>query len=234
MGHCGNRKTREKFAAMKPFLILICLLGSVVPTLGHAVDQHFLKLTLEDGHASGRLEMDAGYALPEIRRPKDDTLPTGAWLDQLSENERERILGEGRKYLQSVLQFQIETNELPVEISFAKWGTDWPMFFDQRPDTFARMVWDIRIDYDKHSGNLELFWNESEQGPSLALQTVSDDRELALITVSQGEEHTLAFIKNKKQEPSSPEPSRSSNRWLPVAIIAVVLLVAGAVWRFFR
>jgi hypothetical protein len=85
-------------------------------------------------------------------------------------------------------------------------------------------VWDIRVKYGKSSGNLELFWNEREQGPSLALQTVSDGRELDLITVRQGEEHTLAAVETSAREAKKPSKRKSAlPQWLPYAVVGFLV-----------
>ncbi|MDP0490054.1 MAG: HupE/UreJ family protein [Verrucomicrobiota bacterium JB023] len=170
---------------------------------GHQVDQHFLKLFLQDGHLTGRLEMDAGYCLPDLRSADDETLPTNDWLAAKTDAERDRILIEGKKYLSSILLFQLGGEQRVPDIGFGKWGTDWPVYFDQRGDTFARMVWDVRLDYGLASGHLELVWNEDEDGPSLALAIESNGKDLPLSTVDQGEERSLAYVTpGRKAEPN--------------------------------
>lgn len=153
-----------------------------------------MKLLLDNKHFEARLEMDAGYALPEMRSNEDDSRPTGEWFAKLTESDKERIKTEGEKYLRQILHFHLNSSLVDYELAFAKWGTDWDQFFDQRSDTFQRMVWDIRWNYDDQKGDLELYWNEREDGPSLALQTVSNERELDLVTVAQSEIYSLAYI----------------------------------------
>lgn len=187
---------------MRLLSVLPLLFLFLAQLCAHEVEQHFMRLHLEDDHFLGRLEMDAGYALPEMRSNEDDSSPTLAWLDSLNEEEKERIVVEGEKYLSGVIVFSIDGETVPVEITMAKWGTDWPTYFDQRPDTFARMVWEVRYDYADRDGTLELHWNEPQDGPSLALATVSKGRELPLVTVGQGEDYTLAEIDLASQEPS--------------------------------
>ena len=173
-------------------LIFSLLVGSLLQA--HEVEQHFMRLTLEDDHLTARLEMDAGYALPEMRSNEDDSRPTGAWFDALSEEQKQRIKTEGAQYLQEVLVLQLNGIPLSTEITFGQWGTEWTQFFEDRPDTFMRMVWNVRYDYRSEKGELELFWNEPNDGPSLALATVSDEREHPLVTVSQGEIYSLAYV----------------------------------------
>lgn len=177
---------------LRLFSLLAIFLTSLLSA--HEVEQHFMRLTLAEDSLQGRLEMDAGYALPEMRSNEDDSRPTGEWFAALSEEEKARIQTEGQRYLAQVLHFHLDSSAVVPELAFAKWGTDWPQYFDQRPDTFQRMVWDITWPYQDRSGELELFWQEGEDGPSLALATVSDGRELPLVTVSQGEVYSLARI----------------------------------------
>lgn len=182
--------------------LLPLLFGWLINLLpAHEVEQHFMRLTLAEDHFQARLEMDAGYALPEMRSNEDDSRPTGEWFAQLTESEKKRILEEGQKYLRAVLHFHLDGKEISPRIEFAKWGTDWEQYFDQRPDTFKRMVWLIDWPYGKSSGDLELFWQEGEDGPSLALATVSNQRELPLVTVSQGEVYSLARIDGQAATP---------------------------------
>ena len=176
------------------FRLFLLWLALSLSLTAHQVEQHFLKVFLEDDHLLGRLEMDVGYTLPEMRSNEDETIPTLEWLNNLNEAQKERILVEGEKYLQAVLGFTLEGEDLALTITFDKWGTDWPIFFDQRLDTPARMVWEVRHEYQDRNGLLELHWKESEDGPSLALATVSNGRELDLITVDQGRFHTLAQV----------------------------------------
>lgn len=191
----------------------------------HEVEQHFLRLHLEGDHFLGRLEMDAGYALPEMRSNEDDRSPTLAWLNSLSEEERQRIVVEGEKYLSRVVAFSIDGQPIPAKITMAKWGTDWPTYFDQRLDTFARMVWEVRYDYEDLGGTLELHWNEPQDGPSLALATVSNGRELPLVTVGQGEDYTLAEIDLTAAEPSQAVAhSPSLMGWLKLGFEHVIPL----------
>ena len=180
---------------MRNFVFFSLVLIVATLRLGaHEVEQHFMKLTLGPDHLSGRLEMDVGYTLPEMRSNEDDTMPTLTWLDGLPESERARILVEGKAYLTEVTQLSLAGEPLELDFKLAKWGTDWPIYFDQRPDTFARMVWEFRFDYEGREGLLELHWNEPQDGPSLALATSSGERELPLVTVSQGEIYSLANI----------------------------------------
>lgn len=201
-------------------LLFPLLLGGQLAA--HQVEQHFLTLTLLPGEVTGRLEMDAGYALPELRSTDDETLPTGAWLDALPEVARERIRTEGVLYLQEVFQLRLDGRRLPVDITFAKWGTDWAIYFEQRPDTFARMVWDIRADYGDSAGTLEIFWNESDEGPALALQTISGDRELPLVTVPQREDYTLASVGKRTDE--LPEQSSKGKNAVPFSRSSILFL----------
>lgn len=230
----AERSAHQPTSSMpRTFLSLLAtlLLGS--PLLAHQVEQHFLTITLQPDGLTGRLEMDAGYALPELRSAEDETVPTGAWLAALPESTLDRIRSEGRIYLLRVLQLQLDDHELPLEITFGNWGTDWPMYFDERPDTFARMVWDIHVDYGQMNGTLELFWNEAEEGPSLALQTRSGERELPLITVSQGEEHTLAFVNHSAEANSREEGVEEQKRKTPRWQIAALLLVSVLAVAFY-
>ena len=182
-------------------MLIFLFFTGLFPLCAHEVEQHFMRLTLDDDHLSARLEMDAGYALPEMRSNEDDSLPTGAWFDALSPEEKERIKTEGERYLQDVLLLQLNGIAVSPDISFGQWGTEWTQYFKDRPDTFMRMVWEIRWDYGSEKGDLELFWNEPEDGPSLALATVSDGREHPLVTISQGEIYSLAYIDGVKQAP---------------------------------
>ena len=203
------------------FLIFTLLVGSLLQA--HEVEQHFMRLTLKDDHLTGRLEMDAGYALPEMRSNEDDSLPTGAWFNTLPQEGKDRIQAEGKKYLQEVLIFHLNGVPVPTEITFAQWGTEWTQFFEDRPDTFVRMVWDVRCDYASEKGDLELFWNEPEDGPSLALATVSDEREHPLITVSQGEVYSLAFIDGaEKTAPVVVDHGSSFFNWLKQGFLHVI------------
>lgn len=189
---------------MRTLLILLTIicwcLGLASHLSAHEVEQHFVRLHLHDDHFEARLEMDAGYALPELRSNEDDTRPTGEWFAHLSQDTKERIKVEGEKYLREVLQFLLNGIPVELEISFAKWGTDWSQYFDMRPDTFMRMVWTIRWDYETSQGDLELFWQETEDGPSLALATVSNEREHPLVTISQREVYSLATINGSDNE----------------------------------
>lgn len=226
----------------RTLLTALCVFLPTGQSLAHEVEQHFMTLTLQPEGLSARLEMDAGYALPEMRSAEDDTLPTGAWLAAAPEALRGRIKVEGPRYLHQVLQFRIEGQELPLTITFGKWGTDWPDYFDQRPDTFARMVWDVSVDYAEAAGTLELFWNEGEDGPSLALQTISGERVFPLITVDQGEEHTLAAVNGRGGvgavmtpnpiDEGSPQArhklSEVTTGWLVAfSVLAALLLASG-------
>ena len=181
------------------FFIFVLLGWSIIEA--HEVEQHFMRLTLEDDHLTARLEMDAGYALPELRSNDDDTRPTGAWFDALSQEQKQRIKIEGQKYLQEVLILHLNGIPISTEITFGQWGTEWTQFFEDRSDTFMRMVWNVRCDYRGDKGDLELFWNEPTDGPSLALATVSDKREHPLVTVSQGEIYSLAYIDSMENAP---------------------------------
>lgn len=169
-----------------------------------------MRLTLADDHFLARLEMDAGYALPEMRANEDDSLPTGEWFQALSSSQQERIKTEGHKYLQEVLLFNLNGSPLEFQIEFAKWGTDWEQYFEMRPDTFMRMVWDIHWPYQAQAGELELHWNEAEDGPSLAYTTVSNGRERELTTISQGEIYSLAAINGAQASPPIPTKQKSS------------------------
>ena len=145
--------------------LLTCVFGWLFlsqKASAHEVDQHFIRLTLGESSLEARFEMDAGYALPEIRSNEDDTLPIGFWFSELSEAEKERILVEGEKYLNETLFFHLNGIPIETKIEFAKWGTDWDEYFEQRSDTFVRMVWSIRWDYHDQNGELELFWSENE------------------------------------------------------------------------
>lgn len=181
--------------------LLIFIFQAPLQLGAHEVEQHFMRLTFTDTKLEGRLEMDAGYALPEMRSNEDDSRPTGEWFDALSPEEKDRIKVEGEKYLREVLFFHLDGQPIDFEISFAKWGTDWSQYFEMRSDTFARMVWKIDWPYPAKAGELELFWNESQDGPSLALATVSENRELPLVTVSQGEVYSLASLDGQLSSP---------------------------------
>ena len=203
------------------FLILTLLGGNFLQA--HEVEQHFMRLTLADDHLAARLEMDAGYALPELRSNEDETLPTGEWFDALSSQEKERIKVEGQKYLQEVLVLHLNGIPVSPEITFAQWGTEWTQYFEDRPDTFKRMVWNVRWDYGSEKGALELFWNEPNDGPSLALATVSDDREHPLVTVSQGEVYSLAYIDGiEKAPPVVAKHGFSFFNWLKQGFLHVI------------
>ena len=203
------------------FLFFTLLVGGLLQA--HEVEQHFMRLTLEDDHLSARLEMDAGYALPEMRSTEDDSLPTGAWFEALPEEGKERIKIEGKKYLQEVLILQLDGIPVSPEITFAQWGTEWTQYFDNRPDTFKRMVWNLRWDYGSAKGDLELFWHEPDDGPSLALATVSNNRELPLVTVSQGEVYSLASIDGSgKTAPVPTEHGSSFFNWLKQGFLHVI------------
>ena len=182
-----------------------------------------MRLTLADDHFEARLEMDAGYALPELRNRENETLPTGAWFATLDETAKQRIIVEGKKYLRQTLHFHLNGLPIETEIKFAKWGSDWTQYFEQRLDTFTRMVWTIRWDYGDEPGELELFWLENEDGPSLALATVSLARELPLVTVSQGEVYSLAYIDgSKKAEPKHAKQTLPFFGWLKQGFLHVV------------
>ena len=204
-------------------LLILSLLWPQSRLAAHEVEQHFLRLTLADNHLQARLEMDAGYALPEMRSNEDDTRPTGEWFAQLDSQTKERIQIEGLKYLRETLLLQLNTLPIETEITFAKWGTDWKQYFEQRPDTFTRMVWDIRWSYQDHQGELELFWNESDDGPSLALATISENRELPLVTISQGEIYSLAYIDGKQtNKPIVTQKSLPFFGWLQQGFLHVI------------
>ncbi|WP_411846111.1 HupE/UreJ family protein [Roseibacillus persicicus] len=204
-------------------LLTLSLLATSSFSFAHEVEQHFMRLLLENDHFAARLEMDAGYALPELRSTEDETRPTGEWFANLPDSEKERIKIEGQLYLSEILKFHLDGEPLEHTISFAKWGTDWGQYFEQRPDTFQRMVWDVRWDYENRNGHLELFWNEREEGPSLALQTVSNGRALDLVTVSQHETYSLAAIDGSSQAaPVAATHQPSFFAWLKLGIEHVV------------
>lgn len=172
-----------------------------------------------------RLEMDAGYALPELRDQNDDTLPNGRWFDGLSDAEKKRIKVEGLKYLRETLHFHLDGLPIETTIDFAKWGTDWAQYFDQRPDTFMRMAWDIRWDYAGQNGDLELFWLENKDGPSLALAVITATRKLPLVTVSQQEVYSIAAIKHQPDTTAPLITSSSSPplwSWLKQGFLHVI------------
>ena len=159
--------------------------------------------------------MDAGYALPEMRSNEDTTRPTGEWFAALSTESKDRIQVEGKKYLLETLQFLLNGTPVEFDITFAKWGTDWSQYFEMRPDTYTRMVWDIRWDYGIEKGDLELYWQESEDGPSLALATISEERKLPLVTISQREVYSLATIDgSQKAEPIASQNGLPFFGWL--------------------
>ncbi|MGJ8726366.1 MAG: HupE/UreJ family protein [Roseibacillus sp.] len=208
---------------MRGYLLIFLTLIGFFPIGAHEVEQHFMRLTLEDDHLTARLEMDAGYALPEMRSNEDDTRPTGEWFDALSAEEKQRIKVEGQKYLQEVLVLQVNGMPVSLEITFAQWGTEWTKYFQDRSDTFTRMVWNIHWDYGSQKGDLELFWHEGEDGPSLALATISNKRELPLVTVSQGEIYSLASIDGTEEsEPVVVEHGFSFFNWLKQGFLHVI------------
>lgn len=203
------------------FLLILLVLSSWLGA--HEVDQHFLRIKLEDDHLEARLEMDAGYALPEIRNNEDETLPTGEWFAALDEATKQRIQQEGEKYLRETLLFHLNGIPIETQIEFTKWGTDWKDYFEQRSDTYARMVWTVRWNYEQERGDLELFWYENDDGPSLALATVSENHELPLVTISQGEVYSLAFIDGpEKTEPVIAERGLPFFGWLKEGILHVI------------
>lgn len=165
--------------------------------------------------------MDAGYCLPELRSQEDETSPTVRWLEALPDAEKERLLVEGKKYLAEVLDFAVDDTPHTFSIEFGQWGTDWPVFFDDDPDTFARMVWDIRGDFTQ-DGAFEILWKESEDGPSLALATVVGGKEKDLISVYQGEGFSIAKVQAGKVETSTEAASLSGLSWLRQGFLHVI------------
>ncbi len=200
---------------MPTLVVVFLLITSCFFCSAHEVEQHFIRVTLEKEVLSIRLEMDAGYALPEMRSNEDDSRPTGEWFAQLSHSEKERILVEGERYLTDVLHLLFDGQSIALDFVFAKWGTDWGEFFEQRPDTFQRMVWSAHWPYPTEKGELELFWQESEDGPSLALLTASDGREQDLVTVSQGEVYSLATVGGSRDKgPQLSQHAPSFWNWI--------------------
>ena len=211
------------FFAIVLQLIAFCFFSSALHA--HEVEQHFIRLILAEDHMEARLEMDAGYALPELRDQNDDTLPNGRWFDGLSDAEKKRIKVEGLKYLRETLHFHLDGLPIETTIDFAKWGTDWAQYFDQRPDTFMRMAWDIRWDYAGQNGDLELFWLENKDGPSLALAVITATRKLPLVTVSQQEVYSIAAIKHQPDTTAPLITSSSSPplwSWLKQGFLHVI------------
>ncbi len=186
--------------------LVFFLLVSLLPLQAHQVEQHFVRLHLEEDRLRAQFEMDTGYALPELRRQEDETLPTYSWFDALASTDRERIAQEGEAYLRDNVLFLHNGKPLPLEFRHESWQSVWPQHFERRPDTFARMSFEITSFYPKESGQLEIWWQEDEEGPSLALGIVSDQRELPLLTVSQGEIYSIAVV-GGLQEPKTASPS---------------------------
>ncbi|MEM9081467.1 MAG: HupE/UreJ family protein [Verrucomicrobiota bacterium] len=188
---------------------IFLLLATLLPA--HEVEQHFLELHLTPTGFSGHLEMDAGYALPELRNPEDETVPTYTWLENQGPAGKERILTEGHTYLTRNLHFNLKNQPHPFQLTFKKWGTDTPQLIPETPNTIARMVWTIKSDYDESSGILELEWTERKNGPSLALITSTPSRELPPISIFPNDAHSLAKVSSKTVT-STPQSSFLS--WL--------------------
>ncbi|MBK1835584.1 hypothetical protein [Roseibacillus ishigakijimensis] len=197
---------------IRPLLLALSLLAAGL-LRAHEVEQHFFSVFLFDQHLEARLEMDAGYALPELRSNEDETRPLGAWFAALPDSEKERIRMEGARYLRETLHLQLAGLSQDYQLDFVRWGSDWEDYFPQRPDTFQRMIYQLRLDFPAQGGELELFWRENQEGPSLTLATHSAGRELPLVTVSQGEVYSLAWVEATapaEQEEAVPPPALPS------------------------